>query len=131
MVAEKILVVDDNPSNRKLLGLLLAGRGYDLRSAVDAEEALEILKVWRPHLVLMDVQLPGMDGLELTRRLKTSAETRDISVLVISASSDASDIQKAHAAGCDACVEKRFDTVRFPELVASMLASRADRGDPK
>src|SRR5258708_39306475 len=111
MAAEKILVVDDTPSNRKLLALLLGGQGYDLRSAGDAEEALEILKGWRPHLILMDVQLPGMDGLELTRRLKASAETRDIAVLVISASSDASDVQKARAAGCDACVEKRFDTV--------------------
>jgi CheY-like chemotaxis protein len=129
MAAEKILIVDDTPANRKLLALLLGGRGYDLRSAGDAEEALEILKGWRPHLILMDVQLPGMDGLELTRRLKASAETRDIAVLVISASSDASDVQKARAAGCDECVEKRFDTVRFPELVARMLAPHTDRGD--
>ena len=128
MALEKILIVDDNALNQKLLGLVLKNRDYVIRSAGDAEEALEILKGWRPRLILMDVQLPGMDGLELTRLLKASAETRDIAIVVISAASDASDVDKARAAGCDACVENGSDTVLFLEVVARMLKPRESGG---
>ena len=128
MALEKILVVDDNPLNRKLFGLLLKDREYVIRGAGDAEEALEILKGWRPQLILMDVQLPGMDGLELTRRLKASAETRDIAVMVISAASGSSDVDLAYAAGCDACVKDGSDTVLFLEMVARLLKPREPGG---
>jgi two-component system cell cycle response regulator DivK len=118
---DKILVVYDDPSNRKLLALLLKKDGYELRNALHAEQAIEILKTWRPHLILMDVQLPGMDGFELAGMLKASAETRDIAILAMSASITDSDIDKARAAGCDSYVEKKFDRNAFPGLVAGMI----------
>ena len=70
MPGEPILIVDDNPHNLKLARVLLVGEGYDARTAVDAEQALTLLETFMPRLILMDIQLPGMDGLELTRRLK-------------------------------------------------------------
>ncbi len=124
---DKILVVDDDPSNRKLLAMLLRKGGYELRNAFDAEQALEILKTWRPHLILMDVQLPGMDGFELTRLLKASAETRDIAIVAMSASIADSDMQRARAAGCDRFVEKTFDMNSFPKLVAGMIERAKSR----
>jgi two-component system cell cycle response regulator DivK len=118
---DKILVVDDDPTNRKLLALFLKEGGYELRNAFDAEEAIEILKTWRPHLILMDVQLPRMDGFELTSLLKASAETRDIVILAMSASITGGDKERASAAGCDGYVEKKFDRNVFPGLVARMI----------
>ena len=66
----RVLIVDDNPQNLKLLRILLSGKGYELTTAVDAEEALRTVESFRPHVILMDLQLPRMDGLELTRTLK-------------------------------------------------------------
>src|SRR5262245_60709752 len=76
MATNSILIVDDNPVNLKLVRILLAGEGYAVRTAADAEEALQVLKESNPELILMDVQLPGIDGLELTRRLKMDPATR-------------------------------------------------------
>lgn len=78
MSTPAILIVDDNPTNLKLVRVLLTGEGYDVRTAADAEEAVEALKTFQPALILMDLQLPGIDGLELTRRLKTDPAKRDI-----------------------------------------------------
>jgi len=69
-MAARILVVDDNPQNAKLARILLSSEGFDVRTTADAEEALRVLDEFSPDLILMDLQLPGMDGLELTRRLK-------------------------------------------------------------
>jgi two-component system, cell cycle response regulator DivK len=122
MASEKILIVDDSPFNRKLLRLLLKKNGYELREAEDAGRAIQILEAWRPELILMDVRLPGIDGLELTRLLKASGDTRDIAVVAISASWTKDSEDKARQAGCEACVEKRFDAVGLPKLVAGILA---------
>ena len=78
MAAERILIVDDNVVNLKLMRVLLAGEGYDVRTATDADEALSVVKEFSPRLVLMDIQLPGMDGLALTRRLKADPAFRDM-----------------------------------------------------
>jgi two-component system cell cycle response regulator DivK len=69
MPNDSILIVDDNPVNMKLIRVLLSGEGYEIRTACDANEALAVLQEFRPDLILMDIQLPGIDGLELTRRL--------------------------------------------------------------
>jgi two-component system cell cycle response regulator DivK len=83
MPGESILVVDDNPANLKLARVLLASEGYEVRTAGDAEEALEVLTAFSPRLILMDLQLPGMDGLALTRQLKKDPKTRDIVIVAL------------------------------------------------
>jgi two-component system, cell cycle response regulator DivK len=117
----QILIVDDNPVNLKLARLLLEGEGYEVRTAVDAEAALELLKSWKPLLILMDVQLPGMDGLELTRRLKADPETRDIGIIALTAYAMKSDEEKVRLAGCDGYVTKPIDAEALCQLVARKL----------
>ena len=122
MAGEPILVVDDNPANLKLLRMLLVGESYDVRTAGDAGEALAILRQFRPRLILMDLQMPGMDGFELTRRLKGDVATRDIVIIALTAYAMKGDEERARAAGCDGYVSKPIDTRSFPDLVARHLA---------
>jgi CheY-like chemotaxis protein len=133
MAGEAILIVDDNPTNLKLVRILLQGEGYDARTATDAEEALELLKSFHPRLILMDVQLPGMDGLELTRRLKANADTREIIVVALTAYAMKGDEQKVLAAGCDGYVPKPINTRSLPRLVAEYLprSTAKRRNTPK
>jgi CheY-like chemotaxis protein len=121
MSGEPILIVDDNPTNLKLVRVLLQGEGYQARIAADAEEALEVLQTFHPRLILMDVQLPGMDGLELTRRLKANADTRDIIIIALTAYAMKGDEQKALDAGCDGYIAKPINTRSLPGLVAGYL----------
>ncbi len=121
MASEPILIVDDNPVNLKLIRVLLAGEGYTVRTAVDAEEALAALETFRPRLILMDVQLPGMDGLELTRRLKADPERAGMVIVALTAYAMKGDEQKALEAGCDGYIAKPVDTRALPSLVAAYL----------
>jgi len=122
VAGESILIVDDNAANLKLARVLLSGEGYEVRTAADAEQALELLETFRPRLILMDLQLPGMDGLELTRRLKADPMRRDIAVIALTAYAMKGDEDKARAAGCDGYVAKPVDTEALPRLVAAHLA---------
>ena len=121
MAGEPILIVDDNAVNLRLARLLLSGEGYDVRTAGNAEEALAILGEFKARLILMDLQMPGMDGLELTRRLKADAATRDITILALTAYAMKGDEERARAAGCDGYVPKPIDTRALPELIARLL----------
>jgi CheY-like chemotaxis protein len=121
-VSPPILVVDDNPINLKLLRVLLSGEGYEVRCALDAEEALATLRTFRPGLILMDLQLPGMDGLELTGLLKDDPATRDIVVIAVTSYAMKGDEERALAAGCDAYVAKPIDTETLPRLIAGWLS---------
>src|SRR6266567_1038321 len=85
MPGEPILIVDDTPVNLKLTRILLINEGYKVLTASSAEEALELLRGFHPDLVLADIQLPGIDGLELTRRIKQDESTRDITVVALTA----------------------------------------------
>ncbi len=85
MAGHPILIVDDNPHNLKLARVVLSQEGHDVRTASDAEQALELLEEFHPRVVLMDIQLPGMDGLELTRRLKADPARRDIVIIALTA----------------------------------------------
>ena len=122
MAGELILAVDDNPQNLKLVRVLLASEGYEVVTAVDAEQALQVLAGCRPALILMDVQLPGMDGLELTRRLKRDPAYAAIKIVALTAYAMKGDDAKALAAGCDGYITKPIDTARFPVLIARYLA---------
>jgi len=121
MAGETILIVDDNPMNLKLAQVLLASQGYEVRTAVDAEDALALLRGFTPRLILMDVQLPGMDGLELTRRLKADPALRSVIILAVTSYAMKGDDERILAAGCDGYIAKPIDTRRLPEQVAEFL----------
>jgi CheY-like chemotaxis protein len=122
MAGEPILIIDDNLANLKLARVLLTGEGYDVRTATDAREALAALEGFRPRLIFMDVQLPGMDGLELTRRLKADPATRDIIIVALTAYAMKGDEERALRAGCDGYIPKPIETRTLPALVARCLS---------
>src|SRR6266403_1387335 len=117
MADKSILIVDDNPVNSKLIRVLLAGEGYEVHTAGDAEAALRVLAGLNPDLILMDVQLPGIDGLELTRRLKADPATRGIKILGLTAYAMKGDKEKILAAGCDGYIAKPIDTRTLPKVI--------------
>jgi two-component system cell cycle response regulator DivK len=121
MAGEPILVVDDTLVNLKLTRILLANEGYKVQTAASAEEALELLRGYHPLLILADIQLPGMDGLEMTRRLKSDAQTRDITVVALTAFAMKGDEQKARDAGCDGYITKPIDTRTLGKRVREYL----------
>jgi len=125
MAGEPILLVDDNPTNMKLLSFVLASRGYDIREATDAFQAMTVLETFRPQMILMDVQLPGMDGLELTRRLKADTSTRDIVIVAVTAYAMKGDEKRALDAGCDGYITKPIDTRALLSLIAKHVGSNA------
>jgi CheY-like chemotaxis protein len=125
---EPILIVDDNVQNLKLARVILENEGYDVWTAADAEAALALLRTSRPRVILMDLQLPGMDGLQLTRQLKADPSTRSIRVIALTAYAMKGDEAKAFAAGCDGYLSKPIDTERLPEIVRSHLLGRAETG---
>jgi len=124
MAAERILIVDDNAANLKLARILLTEEGYDVRTAADAEEALRILDTFLPRLILMDIQLPGMDGLALTRRLKADERTSDILILALTAYAMKGDEERMLGAGCDGYVPKPIDVDGLPLLIADLIDRR-------
>jgi CheY-like chemotaxis protein len=121
MTSQSILVVDDSPANMKLLSFVLESQGYEVRTAMDANEALEVLGSFRPRLILLDIQLPGMDGLELARRLKADPSHAAVLIVAVTASAMKGDEEKAMEAGCDGYITKPIDTRTLPKLVASYL----------
>jgi CheY-like chemotaxis protein len=122
MAGEALLIIDDNATNLKLARVLLAGEGYVVHTANDAEEALTLLETFTPRLILMDLQLPGIDGLELTRRLKADPQRKHIVIIALTAYAMKGDDEKAFAAGCDGYVTKPIDPETLPALVAKHLA---------
>lgn len=123
MAGEMILIVDDNLINLKLEKILLSVEGYDIRTATDAEEALKLLEISVPRLILMDLQLPGMTGLDLTRKIKANPNYKDIVILAVTAYAMKGDKEKALAAGCDGYVTKPIDTKTFPTVIAHYLGN--------
>jgi CheY-like chemotaxis protein len=118
----RILVVDDNPTNLKLIADLLSFEGYEVFHAMDAEEAQVLLSGTLPDLILMDIALPGMDGLSLTRLLKADARTSHIRIIALTAFAMKGDDEKALAAGCDGYITKPIDTRGLPRVLAGILA---------
>ena len=128
MAREPILIVDDNVQNLKLAKVILAGAGYEVKTAIDAEDALRILESFMPSLILMDLQMPRMDGLELTRRLRADPARREIIVIALTAYAMKGDDRKALAAGCDGYMPKPIDIDALPRVVAEHLARGASPG---
>jgi two-component system cell cycle response regulator len=123
VAGESVLVVDDNPANLKLARLVLSVAGYAVLTAVDAEQAQSVLLEHKPRLILMDIQLPGMDGLQLTRQIKADPATQAIVVLAVTAYAMKGDEERALLAGCDGYVTKPIDTRTLAQTVAGFLES--------
>ena len=128
MAIEPVLIIDDNPQNLKLAKVILAAKGYEVKTAIDAEDALRILESFAPRLILMDLQLPHMDGFELTRRLKADPARREIVIIALTAYAMKGDDEKAFAAGCDGYMSKPIDIDALPRAVAEHLARSRSRG---
>jgi len=121
MAGEKILIVDDNPTNLKLVAYLMSANGYEVTTARDADAALAAIARNTPKLILMDLQLPGVDGLELTRKLKADPATKGIIIVAVTAYAMKGDEARARAAGCDGYITKPIDTRALPVAIASQL----------
>ena len=119
-----VLVVEDNVANMKLASLLLRNAGHKVLSAVDAETGLTLARAERPDLILMDIQLPGMDGFAATAMLKRDPLTAGIPVIALTALAMKEDQAKSQAAGCDAYISK---PLRYQELYAAIDALLAKR----
>jgi len=113
VAGEKILLVEDNEVNRRLAGFLLRSQDYQVREAPSAKDAFEILKTEQVDLIVMDIQLPGMDGLEATAKLKAEPATANIPVIAVTSYAMAGDRDKALAAGCSGYVTKPIDKTIF------------------
>jgi CheY-like chemotaxis protein len=124
VTANAILVVDDNETNLKLFSFLLAARSYDVRTAADAREAMAALETFSPDLILLDLQLPDMDGLELTRRLKADPRNSGTLIVAVTAYAMKGDEEKALAAGADGYISKPIDNEAFRRRVAEYLERR-------
>ncbi len=118
---KRILVVDDNPRNLKLAFDVLEDAGYEVVEAKDAEEAQIMIDRNLPDLILMDIALPGMDGLTLTRKIKAKERTKRIRIIALTAFAMKGDDQKALAAGCDGYITKPIDIHQLPVQVAEIL----------
>ena len=123
MAGKKILLVEDNEVNRRLAEFLLRSQGYQVREATTAQEALEILKVERPDLIIMDIQLPGMDGLEATKKIKEQPALANIPVLAVTSYAMKGDREKALAAGCVGYITKPINKVIFIQEIATHLGN--------
>ena len=116
-MSKQILAIEDHEENRRLLRDLLTSVGYEMIEAITGEEGLTLAATHLPDLILMDIQLPGLDGYEVTRRLKANPALRHIPVIAVTSYALSGDEVKAMEAGCDAYVTKPFDPV---ELLAKI-----------
>lgn len=116
-----ILVVEDNPSNMKLVALLLRNAGHQVLQAADAEAGLALARREHPDLVLMDIHLPGMDGLSAARELKQDSVTGAIKVIAVTGMAMQGDEEKALSAGCDGYIAKPISHHTFLEKISEAL----------
>jgi len=119
---EKILIVEDNPQNMKLLLMTLRPHGYVLLEAEDGQEALKIAVRDKPDLIIMDIQLPKMSGLEVTRKLRQMPTFNHVPIIAITAYAMKGDKEKFIESGCDAYLSKPIDTRELPRVVEGMLS---------
>jgi len=117
-----ILIIENNPANMTFAIFLLESAGHTVLSATDAEAGLTLARGEQPNLILMDIQLPGMDGLEATALLKGDQATRDIPVIALTALAMKGDEERIRAAGCDGYVAKPMHYQDFLATIAAQLA---------
>jgi two-component system cell cycle response regulator DivK len=123
MTATRVLIVDDNALNVELAAFVLDQGGFQVTSAADAVEAMAKIPDFQPDLILMDIQMPGMNGLELTHRLKSAADTRHITIVAFTGYAMKGDEAKMREAGCDGYLSKPIDVATFADSVRAFLKS--------
>ncbi|OGQ94225.1 MAG: two-component system response regulator [Deltaproteobacteria bacterium RIFOXYD12_FULL_57_12] len=116
-----ILIVEDNRDSRELLVKVLSARGYRIAEAVDGEEALQQIAAERPALVLMDISIPKIDGLEVTRIVKGQEHLKDIPIIALTAHAMKGDREKAMQAGCDGYIPKPINVRELPEQIKAFM----------
>jgi two-component system cell cycle response regulator DivK len=119
--AARILVVEDNPKNMKLVRDVLEFSGYEVIEATSGEDGVRLAESEHPHLILMDLQLPGIDGAEALRRIRDGAEGQDVPVVAVTAFAMDGDRTRAFASGFDGYLEKPITVSRFPQQVREFL----------
>jgi len=120
-MSPKILIVEDNPQNLKVATLSLRPDGYEIVAAVDGEEALEVALREKPDLILMDIQLPKLSGLEVTRRLRQMDDFGEVPIIALTAYAMKGDEEKTREAGCDSYLSKPVNTRELRRVVGEML----------
>ena len=121
---EKILIVEDNPLNMKLLEMVLRAKNYTLLKATDGEEALDMAMREQPDLIIMDIQLPRVNGLEVTRKLRETPAFSHTPIIGVTAYAMKGDKERVIESGCDAYLSKPISTRELPEMIAEMLLQR-------
>jgi len=124
---KKILIVEDNPQNMRVELMALRRYGYTLLQATDGEEALQVAMRDKPDLIIMDIQLPKLSGLEVTGRLRQMSDFGYLPILAVTAYAMEGDKEKAIAAGCDGYLSKPISTRELPKVVAGMLTKGRER----
>jgi CheY-like chemotaxis protein len=126
----KILIVEDQPIELKLASLVLSAAGHDVGCADAAEQVLAAIDRDRPTVILLDLSLPGMDGLTLARRLKADPATRDVHIVAITSHPEKFSMSDALAAGCEAYFEKPLSTRMLPAILVELVENATARSAP-
>jgi len=129
-MSKTVLVVEDNDLNLKLFNELLQANGYDTLQASDGHDAVDISRRFHPDLVLMDICLPGMSGLEATQRIKSDPETADIPVVAVTANAMKGDEQSVLEGGCDGYIAKPISIGTFLEVISQFLDEKPAADGP-
>ena len=120
-MGKRILVIEDNKANRDLISFVLKPRGYEIVEATDGSEGLRLARETKPGLIIMDLQMPGLDGLTATRSIREIPELAGVKIIAITAFAMAGDRETALAAGADEYLPKPINTRELPSLVERML----------
>ncbi len=125
-----VLVVEDNPLNMKLFAAMIASQGYQVLQASDGPHGLDLAHRQHPDLIVMDVQLPGMSGLDVVHSLKAEADTRDIPIIATSAFTQPDDLDRVRESGCDGFMAKPIAISEFLGMIEAIMAQRREQPAP-
>ena len=124
---KRILIVEDNPLNMKLFAAMITAEGYQVLQATDGPGGLDLARQQHPDLIIMDIQLPGLSGLDVTSSLKADAATRDIPIVATSAFTQPEDIERVRASGVDSFLAKPIAIAEFLDMIALFMAERQEQ----
>ncbi len=128
MTRHSVLVVEDHPVNQRLLGFLLESAGFTVHAAADAQDALRLLETLQPDLILMDIQLPGVNGLDLARVIRSDVRMQHVPIIAVTAYAMKGDEEKARAAGCSGYIPKPIDVDSFIPRLMGFLGEGGQGG---